>query len=62
MTELAEGCCNYYRYAPYVQQVDKNMNMLKRELEDIKMISLNMQKWKNTVAGKITIRQGSHNS
>lgn len=44
MTELAEGCCNYYRYAPYVQQVDKNMNMLKRELEDIKMISLNMQK------------------
>lgn len=20
MIELAEGCCNYYRYAPYVQQ------------------------------------------
>lgn len=20
MIELGEGCCNYYRYAPYVQQ------------------------------------------
>ena len=62
MTELAEGCYNYYRYAPYGQQGRQKYEYAEAITGGYKNDLIKHVEMKNTVAGKITILQGSHNS
>lgn len=62
MTELAGGCYNYYRYAPYVQQGRQKYKYAEGIIGGYKNDLIKHAEIKNTVAGKITMLQGSHNS